>query len=239
MAKDRTGGRDDWRARMRTAKAIWSRIRPDEKPSRGYVASREFIFHAERGLGNEVSVGVGIRCWQIGEGAFSLRSRCLLFDRRVSDLRSRIEGRETSDLQVLDFDVLAASCVLSGRELQVSQEVSVAEYHKRIEGVLRVTGNMLDQVWRHFGGYERAALERLGLWALKQREGVGLGFNPIGAVFAAATYGSRELARQYLNGWEAQWAARARTEADNPAVQDVRDDVRGRAEAIRQILFAS
>ena len=150
---------------------------------------------------------------RISDGTWSFRMRGAIDDARVSSLRSRVEGSDKTGLSALDFDVLAASCLVDNETVPPAPQLSIRASNDEVAGHLKEYCRKIDRIWSFFGGCGAERLPALAIWMIRNREAVGA-FDGLPMVCAAYVYGETELSLQLLAEWERHWQERMRSEGD-------------------------
>jgi hypothetical protein len=110
---------------------------------------------------------------------------------------------------------------------------SVEEFASLVQDYSR----RIDRIWNYVGGFSVEGLERLAIWAIRNRERAGTVWLGLDIVCAAFTYGERELARSLLAEFRSHWERRVRTEPGQ-AVFDVYDNVRRNIDRLENAMRA-
>src|SRR5215510_1878995 len=113
-------GRRHWKAKLDTTRKLWRELRPNELQRGGYANRGDFSFRSTRTLATDIDFAQWVSGWQMGDDSWSIRVRGAIFDKRVSNMKSRLAGYDVTDLYVLDFDVLAASSLMDGKPVPYS-----------------------------------------------------------------------------------------------------------------------
>jgi hypothetical protein len=196
------------KARLKSVRAEWRRLREGESVSRGRVAKAYLEFHSER------SLGPGIRYWasiqHIGrlEPPPVVTVRCSLFDARVGRLRELVGS--TSVESASNCDVLAAHNCLTGRH--IPWDPPVCEFDDPEEELLALLAGYskrLDDLWQARGGYDLHGFRSLALWLIWHRQKTGV-IVDVGKACAAYLYGDTTLALTVLEECEQMQARLAR-----------------------------
>jgi hypothetical protein len=160
-----------------------------------------------------------------------------LHDERVGTLESIAVGRDVKDLAMFDFDVLAASSVMDGEE---RPELPLMDSKRSVEGFASLVedySRRIDRIWKFVGGLSIQGLERLAIWALRNRKQAGAFRHGLGPACAAFVYEERELAETLLAEFRFGWEERVRLEPRQP-VFDVYDNVRRDIERLEDAMRA-
>jgi hypothetical protein len=233
-----------WAARLRQFKKIWAQLSPHGTLSRGSssggqvgFSSVEEIaegirFHAMisateideklAAIGDNVGIPFGAAVPGLRIDDVSVRVHGGLNDDRVTERWRSVEDTDVGALPFLDFDVHAAESILERRQLTQWPHVSLDASDDEIARVLQRYCNMIDRLWDHVGGRNRAGFQALALWVMEKDRAAGLHGNALGCAFAAFLYGDRDRARKVLADYESGWDQRARDEPDRPLVAQVR-----------------
>jgi hypothetical protein len=148
----------------------------------------------------------------------------------------RAENLNTAGVQFLDFDVLAAHCLMEDKPLVPSPYMGLEPDREEIASVLEMYSNMIDGLWDFFGGRSRSNFEALAIWVISKKDAVGLHTNPFGGAFAAFLYGDRDRARQFLVDLGAFWDRRLHDEPDSAVVREMRTEALEKVTRARAII---
>lgn len=222
--------------KLQRAKAVWSSFHPESTLSVGRIRTDTFTFTSERQLGAGVQVDCDVTGFTVDDASCSLAVRMTLYDERVGTLRSTAVGADETALAFLSFDVLAASSMMNGEEMPDSplmdSKGSVEEFARLVDDYSR----RMDRIWKFVGGSSVQGLERLAIWAIRNREQAGTMWTGLGLVCAAFVYGERELAHAVLDECRSEWERRVRLEPRELVFQiydKIRRDIERLLEAVR------
>jgi hypothetical protein len=148
-----------------------------------------------------------------------------LYDERVGILESIAVASDVKSLGMFDFDVLAASALIDGEEMP---DYPLMDSRRSAEGFAVLAedcSRRIDRIWSFVGGLSVQGLERLALWALRNRERANAFRHGLGPACAAFVYGERELAQALLAEVRSEWEDRLRWDP-RQVIFDVYDAVR-------------
>lgn len=211
--------RKSWRKKFQLVKNAWRALRPEEKVKYWRVSSLDFGVTFSRALTDGIEIESEVYGWQIEDSEWSLRVRIAAFDRRVAKLRSEVVG--TSNLTTFDFDVLAAALAIEGAGLEPSPLIEAGFSDDSVRLVVKKFSNRVDKIWTFAHGFTIGGLETLSIWAIRNRNFVGIPKGPptyvIGVICTAFIYGERELSHELLREYEMHLEKRRRSEViDEP-----------------------
>jgi hypothetical protein len=156
--------------KLQRAKAVWRSFQPESTLSVGRIRTDAFTFTSKQPLGAGVQVGCDVTGFTVGDASCSLAVRMALYDERVGTLRSTAVGADETALAFLSFDVLAASSMMNGEEMPdypvMHSKGSAAEFAPLVDDYSR----RMDRIWKFMGGWSVPGLERLAIWAIRNRE---------------------------------------------------------------------
>ena len=193
---------------------------------RPHLGSLDFGITFFRSLTDEIEVSTDISGWITDNPEWSLRVRLAILDRRVAKLRSEVmKGFDSSDLGTFDFDVLAAALAIEGSELEPSPLIEQSFSDDEIRLVVKQFSDRLDKLWTFARGFSVDGLETLSIWAIRNRNFVGVPLGPpalaVGVICTAFVYGERELSRELLREYEMNIEKRRRSEVVNELTRAV------------------
>ena len=157
-----------------------------------------------------------------------------LYDERVNALRSIAMGSDTST-GFLDFDVLAASSMMTGQEMPDYPFFDAKAPAEQFARVVDDYSKRIDRIWNFVGGLSVPGVEKLAIWALRNTDAGTIWFIVYGGICAAFTYGERELANELIAEFMCQWEERVRQEPHDVIFETyyrVRQDLERLQEAV-------
>jgi hypothetical protein len=220
---------------------MWRALRPGESLSKGCPSKVNFSFMSTRTL----APGLTFHCFVSGSGpiiprtndeSWSIRVTAAPEDDRVSALRTFVEDRDKSGLDVMAFDVLPAYGLLDGRGEPSPPSISYEAADDEIMSHLEEYSRKIDRIWDAFGGYSPGAFEALVTWAMVNREVVTGGTANMPMACAAFVYGDRALSLQFLAEYQSQWEESARSRPDDPLTQEIFAVVKEKIAKLRAIV---
>jgi hypothetical protein len=222
-----TMDRQSWRKKFQLVKNEWRALRPEERAKhRPRFSKLDFGFMSSRSLTDEVEVTSHVGGWQIEDSEWSFRVRIAIRDRRVAKLRSEVVTTfDTRNLTTVGFDVLAAALAIEGRELEPSPLVRPSSTDDEVRLLVKEFSDRIDKIWTFAHGFTIEGLETLSIWAIRNRNFVGIPKGPpayaIGVICTAFVYGERELSRELLWEYEIHLEKRRRSEVFNEPTRAV------------------
>jgi len=233
--------RKSWREKFQLVKSAWRALRPLEKVKHGSVSSLDFEIEFSRRLTDEVETTSRVSGWQIEDSEWSFRVRIEILDRRVAKLRSEIvTGFDSSNLATFDFDVLAAALAIEGSELEPSPLAGPRSTDDEVRLLVKEFSDKIDKIWTFAHGFTMDGLETLSIWAIRNRDVVGVPQGPpayfVGVICTAFMYGQRELSRELLWQWEMHIEKRRRSEVVNEATRAMHEALSEDIRRLRNLL---
>jgi hypothetical protein len=204
---------------------VWRSFQPGCSLSGGRITNGDFSFLSKRSLGGGVEVDWSIRAWKVDDMSCSLQVRMGFYDERVTALRSIAMGFDMSGVGFLDFDVLAASSAMDGQEMPKPPVFDSEAQVKEFAWIVGDYSRRIDRIWNFVGGLIVQSLERLAIWAIRNRDPVGTMWNTMGGICAAFIYGERQLAHELIAELRSEWERRVQQEP-REAVFEVYEGVR-------------
>src|SRR5262245_22329682 len=218
-------------------KALWRDVQPNCSLSGGRISQGDFWFIATRMLDVGVKVDCVVRGWKIDDVSCSMRVRMGLYDKRVTALRSTAMGLDLKGVGFLDFDVLAASSVMDGDKILNSPLIGSQARMEEFASIVEDYSRRIDRIWGFVGGVSVESLERLAIWAMRNRDRVGTLSTTMGDICAAFVYGERQLAHELIAELRTEWERRVKLEPRD-AVFEVYDNVRQALERLQDAVRA-
>ena len=225
-----------WRTKLSIARRLWRNLRPDEKLGGKWASRGDFWFESKKSLSPQVSFGSHVSGWQVDNQTWSLRTRGVVYDSRVSDINSFAVGRDTTDLYVLDFDVLAAFGLIHRECSPVPPVLELDAPDSDVENGLERYCRMVDAIWAYLGGYDLCNLPQLAIWIIHNRKEVGAPLGDVPMICAAFIYGDVDLSRGLLADYELHWEARLRLEPNRELVRKMQSRLAKEIGRLRQII---
>jgi hypothetical protein len=211
--------RKSWRKKFQLVKKAWHACRPEEKVKHWRVTSLDFGVTFSRSLTDSIEIESEVYGWLIEESEWSLRVRIAVLDRRVAKLRSEVVKDFDINLTTFDFDVLAAAFAIEGSDLEPSPLIEPGFSDDAVRLVVKEFSNKVDKIWTFAHGFTSDGLETLSIWAIRNRNIVGIPKGPpayvIGVICTAFVYGERELSHELLREYEMHLEKRRRSEVIN------------------------
>jgi hypothetical protein len=205
--------------------AVWRGFHPEWSVGRWRLTKVDFSFAATRAVGAGVDVTCFVRGWKADDTNCALRVRMALRDERVGALESIALERDVTDLDMFDFDVLAASSVMDEEEMPDSPLMDSQGTKEEFACLVEDYSRRIDRIWKFVGGVSVQGLERLAIWAIRNRKRAGTVDLGISLICAAFVYGERELSQEVMAEFRTRWERRVQLEP-RQAVFDVYDNVR-------------
>jgi hypothetical protein len=200
--------------KLRAAMAVWQSFQPESIIDGGRLTRGDFSFLSWRTVGLGAKTHCYVRVWRVDDARCAMTVHMALYDERVGTLESTAVARDVTDLAMLDFGVRAASSLIDG---EVPPDLPMMESKHSIEGFAKLVedySRRIDRIWQSVGGCSVEGLERLAIWALRNREQAGAGRHGLGPACAAFLYGERELAHELLDELRSVWETRLREAPD-------------------------
>lgn len=217
-------------------KKTWRELHPQERIYSSRIIKVDFGVTFFRNLTDEIKIFTSISAWKLGSSEWSLRGRVGVLDHRVARVRSEIQAApHDSQVETLDFDILAAAAAIEGCELEPSPAVELCAPDDAVRLVVKELSDKADRIWTFAGGFTVEGLETLSIWALRNRTGVGTGMPDIGPICTALIYGERKLATELLWVYELDIKKR-RLEYGNEFARAVHADQMRQIRTIRSML---
>nr|WP_157872542.1 hypothetical protein [Bradyrhizobium sp. ORS 278] len=215
-------------------KQRWSELRPTTIMRQGmHAASRQFAVGGEQPVVPGLRLGTSIHgLWKDAGELAMIRVFAQLHDERVASMWSIVDGQERS-VHFADFDIISTSQLLFGRPEQTWPVIAIDDV-EHLDAVLRMYSGLIDEIWLHFGGYDRAGFEALALWLISAPRDAGQTVHGLGGACAAFLYGVRDRAFELLCDLESSWNERLANEPDRPVVVEVHRSVIGSIERARE-----
>ena len=165
-----------------------------------------------------------------------------VLDRRVTKVRSEVvKGFDTGDLTTFDFDVLAAALAIEGSEIEPSPLIGPNSTDDEVRLLVKEFSDRFDKIWTFAHGFSIDGLETLSIWAIRNRNFVGIPKGPpayyIGVICTAFAYGERELARELLREYEMHLEKRRRAEVFNEPTRAIHVALSEDVTIFRNLLF--
>ena len=216
---------------LRAAEAVWKSFQPESVLSGGRVTKGNLSFLAKRTVGVGVRTHWSVRVWRVDDSRYAMTVHMALYDKRVATLESMAVARDVTDLAMLDFGVLAASSLIDGEELPDLPMMACNGSIEAFAPLVEDYSKRIDRIWESVGGCSVEGLERLAIWALRNRERADAGRHGLGPACAAFVYGEIELAHELLDELRTIWETHIREEPDGLA-SDIYDGVRADIERL-------
>jgi hypothetical protein len=156
-------------AMLRTAKTVWQSFQPLCSVWGGRVTTVDFTFEVTRMLDAGAKIRWHVNAWRIDDGNCSLGVKMALYDERVSNLRSIAVGYDVTSLSFLSFDVLAASSVMDEQEVPAPPVMASERSVEEFASLAQEYTTRIDRIWEFVGGLSVAGMERLAIWAIRNR----------------------------------------------------------------------
>jgi hypothetical protein len=222
------------KARLKSVRAEWRRLRRNETLSRGRVAKAYLEFHSERALGPGITYWASIQHMGRLEPPPVVTVRCLLFDERIAQLRQRIGNSSVGS--AANCDVLAAHNCLTGQPIAWEPPVCALDAPEdELLALLAAYSKRLDDLWEARGGYDLHGFRSLALWLIWHRHRTGIGIGGLGEACAAYLYDDAKLARTILVEYEEAEARLAR-EDSHPMRPKVHARIQADIARLREII---
>ena len=231
-----TMDRRSWRKKFQLVKDAWRAYRPEEVITSSAFGNLDFGIFFSPDLADGIEVSSHVSGFQIEASEWSIRVSIEILDQRVAKLRSEVvTSFDTSGLNTLRFDVLAAIATIDGCELQPSPFIGPDFSDDEVRLVVKEFSDKIDRLWAFAFGFSVAGLETLSIWALRNRDAVGA-WTDVGALCTALAYGERELFRELLWQYEMDLAKRRRKEANNDAARAIHEILASEVVKLRSML---
>jgi hypothetical protein len=205
--------------KLRAAKAVWRTIRPDSILSSGRIRENTLTFREEQPVAAGVKATYFVTAYAEDHAACSLTVSMYLYDEQVNALRAIAEGSDQSGLPCVTFDVLTASSAMDGKDgLEpplIDLEPSAADFAALVDDLSK----RVDRIWQFVGGCNAQGVEKLAIWALRNRERAGTFLGGLGEISAAFVYGDPELGHELLEHFRSDWEERLRSDPRDVVLQ--------------------
>ncbi len=214
-------GRTAWKTKLDLTMKLWSELRPNESQRFLGFSRNDFSFGSIRTLATNIDFSEWVNAWAGGDDSWSFRVRGAVSDGRVMNMESHVVGYEVSGVYVLDFDVLAASCLMDGQSVPDPPRVSIDASDAEVASHLADYCLRTDRIWAFFGGANVDHLPALVIWMIQNRRAVGASNACVSMVCAAYVYGETQLSLDLLAEYEMEWKRHMQLAPGEPIVPEL------------------
>src|SRR5262249_4464855 len=115
---------------------------------------------------------------------------------------------------------------LDGVALPRSPYIDFSASDQQVMEHLDDYGRRYDRIWQSVGGCTREHFGPLAIWAIRNREHIGVGSRGLAMACAALVYGESKLGRDWMKDYEEHWQQRVLAEPNDSGTRSIYEHVK-------------